>query len=360
MWFFNKKSAVRSNNEETQNERILASQLALIEAATSTTQMANYVTTTLKNKLDDSIEQFENTSKILYDALIITDIDGNLQAFNPAAERMFGLSKEEHTNTFLGNLLSCETHPTKTGADIWEVFQQMEDAQEEHELFGKKGSKTFRIDVNHTILERSDGSVIVLMVIKKLMDFETEYQRTHGYKCIFETFPDGILVIKNQKIAAANSVAARILGFPIETLLSKRMEDVTNSAICEESGMIDTSFTSTKIMWQGEEALLLTIRDLSTAIQDKRNMICCFGADFKLTFLNASFLEVYSAKIGDDIRMILPDDEKHAMLININKLTNIESSRTIRLSNEAKTQVWTDYYNESNGEIEYQRIGKIL
>ncbi len=361
MWPFGKKTQPDSVERDfLQNKKLLESQQALIEAATTTTAAANYVTRKLKDKLDDSIEQFENTAKILYDALIICDIDGNIQAFNPAAEIIFGKTNEESKNMFFGDLIFCETHDVTNGSAIWELFQQIDDAEENHDLHGLKNGEHFRIDVNHTILERSDGSIIVLMIIKEMTVHEAVAKKLIGYKSIFESFVDGIIVIRNKNIVAANDAASKILGLPIENILGHGLEEITNEAIDDASGMIDISFTSANIIWEGAEAMLLTIRDMTSEIKNEDNMICCFGPDFLVTFTNTTFSKFYNAKVGDDIRSLLADDERHAMMINISKLSNTESSRSMKLQNEKKTQVWTDCFNETDGVIEYQRIGKIL
>ena len=93
-WLFETKAeSERKKAREATLKAALESSDALEKAAKGTMDLAQDVTTTLQAKLDDYAEQIEQTSRILSDALLIVDINGIIESFNPAAEKMFGWKK---------------------------------------------------------------------------------------------------------------------------------------------------------------------------------------------------------------------------------------------------------------------------
>ena len=360
--------------------KVLESQQALIEAATQTADAANFVTTKLKAKLDDSVAQLESTARILNDALIITDLNGRIQAFNPAAETMFGRSVDEVRDTFVGDIIHSDECDLSTPEAIWSYLPMVE-AHEGHDLKGRRGAESFPLEVNHTRLDRSDGTSIVLLIMRDSSFDIAGSTIAKGYRSIFENSFDGILVVADHRIVAANTAATELFGYSVEELLAKSLEslfitrvpdgesDTRKAEAAHHDGhRMELQFTINNIWWNAVPASLVTIKEIPFDKHNTHpagpNMICCFDRDFKITFANKSFAAFHNAKkeslVGVDIRDLLPPEQINAFLINIGSLTPEAPTRRMHLrhnDDKSKVQVWTDSANFEDDDIEYQRIG---
>jgi PAS domain S-box-containing protein len=368
---------------------VLESQEALLEAAVTTADAANFVTNRLRSKLQDSVDQIESTARILNDALVICDDSGHIQAFNPAAEAMFNTTAEAAISTFVGSLLQSTNHAITEADDIWTMLDHIDEAEEEHDLHGRRGDVLFPLDVNHTRLDRSDGTTIFLLIMR-------DTSRAHdgvklkGYRSIFESSFDGILVLKDGAIVAANPAATTVFGYNVEELLSKSLEalfmcgrehtpvpltggevEVMVEGKHRDGHLMEMFFTTTTIWWNGESATLITIKDITPVkalgAEDAEAMICCFDSDYRITFVNSAYATFYGQKrenlIGEDIRTLLPANECSPFLIHINSLTPTEPTRRMQLrstdeNGEHRLQVWTDHASFDDDVVEYQRIGR--
>lgn len=352
--------------------KVLESQQALLDAAKATADAASFVTNRLRSKLQDSIDQFESTARIINDALIICDIEGMIQAFNPAAERLFDAKADSVIGTFIGGLMDSR-EPLNVGEDIWTLLTKIDAAEEAEELHGRRGEATFPLDVNHTRLDRTDGTAIVLMVMR---DINAD-GRIKTYRSIFESSIDGILVVKGEKIVAANPAVTKLFGYKVEEILVKKIGEILpradkNSEIVEgthsDGHSMDMLYTTTTISWDGAPASLITVKDITaTDIKpDTEAMVCCFNQDYRITFANAAFANFYGKKsaklVGEDIRSLMPAEECDPFLMNINSLTPQDPTRRMQLrssvSGAGRIQVWTDHANFDDGVVEYQRIGR--
>lgn len=376
-----KKRVIQRERELSRDIKVMESQQALLAAATQTADAANVVTQRLRSRLEDSITQFENTARIMNDALIICDLSGAIQAFNPAAEQLFAMTSSEARETFIGDLLKTDTD-LETGADLWAILDA---ATGSDQMVGhrRNGSK-FGVEVNHTQLDRSDGTSIVLLVLRDL----SPSQEAKGYRSMFESSFDGILVVKGSKIVAANPAVSYLFGYTTEELLSKSLDQLIFSmsntrieaskevniaidAIHQNGQQMEVYFTTTTIWWNGEPASLITIRDMtpiraSADRNDKPNMICCFGGDYRITFANTIFANHYGSKPsilkGLDIRDLMGEEERNLFQIHMNGLTEKEPTRRMQIQKMndgvASLQVWTDHISFDGDDIEYQRIGR--
>jgi len=378
-WLFGKRKKVDSETKirEAIRDIILAdSQQALLVAATETADMAQLVTRKLKSKLEDTMAQIEGTARILNDALIICDSNGKIQAFNPAAENIFKMTSEEVRSSFVGDLFDSKTHSFVTFDDIWAFLAVMDISEEEHDLSGKRHDhSTFPIEINHTRLDRSDGNSIILLVIRDMTTIPCEpceeiHEKMKCYKSIFEESFEGILVVKGQKILAANRTVSKLYGYSVEELLSTSLDMLIFSS---ESGkhhdghLIDISFTTSSIMWQNEPASLVTIKTKRNEDLNKESkMICFFNQDFKITFVNSTFAKWYNEPrerlIGKDIRQLLKIEEYDPFLIHISSLTPENPTRKMELrtrgeDGSVRYQIWTDHVTYDKSGAEYQRIG---
>jgi PAS domain-containing protein len=122
MWIFNGKKKAKQDRDETRRVKVAASQLALLEAATTTADAAQHVTNRLRQHLSDSIRQFESTARLISDALIVCDKNGKIQAFNPAAENIFATTASNISQTSITNLFQLNN--AKIDAEtLWNAIE---------------------------------------------------------------------------------------------------------------------------------------------------------------------------------------------------------------------------------------------
>lgn len=375
-WFSGKNKREERARDLSRDLKVMDSQRRLLDAATQTADAANVVTHRLRSRLEDSIAQIESTARIMNDALIICDLDGAIQAFNPAAEQLFAMTSDEARETFIGELIHS-SDDLSTGAEVWDLLDATAGSDE---MMGtRRNGTSFSVDINHTQLDRSDGTSIVLLVLREVI---TD-QESKGYRSMFESNFDGILVVKGKKIVAANPAVSHLFGYTTDELLSKSLDmlifsmsndiptnDTTVDAIHQNGQQIEVYFTTTTIWWSGEPASLITIRDMTHMRSareketDQPNMICCFDEDYKITFANTLFASHYgmssSVVRGQDIRTLMGDEERNLFQIHINGLSSKEPTRRMQMRSGSSLQTWTDHVSLDGGEVEYQRIGRDL
>ena len=222
MWFGKKKEKARLKEENNQY-KIMQSQTALMHAASTTADAAHSVTASLKRHLEDSIRQFEATVRILTDALIVCDSSGNIHACNPAAESMFAMPSTAMLRSPCTALFSI----FGKSANIDDVLALLENGQDD--LMGKRQTgEIFPIETTFARLERSNGDVVVLLLIRDLTEINSlrTIAATHETRSrvIFDVSFDGILIVENGKVMAANHAAGNLFKRSPESLLANVLD----------------------------------------------------------------------------------------------------------------------------------------
>lgn len=402
-WF--KKAAPKravNPNAAMMESRLRDSQRALLEAATSTADAASEVTNRLKQRLDDTVRQLEMTAHIMHDALIVCDNHGQVQSFNPAAEALFGYDAAAAIRipiyAMFGDVGGAER--------LWEMLE----TEEEVGAIDVMGD-IIPVEVSMAKLTRTDGTAMVLLLVHDLRD-QKALQEALRYRTIFEAGFDGLMIVKSDEIVAVNPAAGRLFGYTPDELMGEqiaKLVDPIDRALVEDnldgnplsthfeaSGVhrdgrnLDIVFTTTTIHWDGEQACLVTVKDITeqsrSAVdtlhcmgQDFRltssrqtgspELICCFDADFRITFANQNFATLYGRRsadmIGDDIRETMPREETEPFLLHIRALRPSAPSRRMQLQvtrpdGSTTVQDWNDYaeFDENGQVIEYRRIGR--
>lgn len=407
MWPFDSAKRRRDKaREQAQRLKVAHSQQVLLTAATSTADAARHVTSTLKSYLDDSIRQFETTISLMNDALLVCDTYGRVKAFNPAAEQMFGYSKRDMENGSVTSLFRLFGTVPHSHASLWAALNCDQDGQgPEATLSGlRSNGETFPLEASMTRLDRSDGSVVVLMMIHELTE---EYQQAHRaaahehrYRTLFDLSFDAILIVQEGRVVAANAAAdhmfevepAALLSLPFETLVQphdratvEAIEGVTGPKTGEADALIRNGHTkklllsSALINWNDQPACLITVKDSENlkAIEDALkaregtdvDMIVVFDAGFHITYANKSYCDYYSidpqAVIGIDIRSLLSEAERDALLLKLFSLSPETPTRRAHVyaakpDGTKRLKDWLDHatYAKDGTVIEYQRTGR--
>lgn len=173
-WFKRKpsKKPVVLQDHQDLKLRALESRAAMTEAAAGTMQLAQDVTTRLQSKLEDYVSQIESTSKMLSDALLLVNNCGIIESFNPAAERIFGWSKDQMIGKTFDNLFKLEESHTLDQAYLDRFCEDVsvEDLTLPVQYEDFRGicadGRLIYIDVSASKLLRSDASVYYLILVR--------------------------------------------------------------------------------------------------------------------------------------------------------------------------------------------------
>lgn len=392
MFLFKKKKLHDQNKETLRSQKIAESQQALMNAAIATADAAQEVTFLLKTKLDEIIEQFNHTARILRDALVICDGAGNIQFFNPAAERLFGYKYQDVLDqSILGFFMNSDGGPVTNVGELWLKLQNETD----DDVWAIDSLKnTFPVSVGFSPLERQGNSSSVLLLVRdsRCASICNEVSR---YAAIFETTFDGAIIVKNGHICAANPAALRLFGYSSTALLSKPastlvvdrerdrflaiLQEPKNDGsnfliegISENGRCLTMMFNITDVEWENSDATLVTIRDitemkrLEKMIAMKRDngvdMFCVFDKQFRITFANQTFLNYYNIPLKEisakDIRELVSD--KSDFEIKIANMSLAQSTARTHVENNSIIEDWIDHaIFDSNGNLlEYHRTGR--
>lgn len=241
--FFGRKGKAKTEAAKARDAKIAESQNVLLTAAVETSHMAKDVTRTMQRRMEDAIKQFIQTARIMNDALLICDPAGAITAFNPAAQRMFGLPDQP---TQPATALFENAGSPISADELWRLGRS-----KKRTLSGihSEGS-VFPAHIRVSSLEKSDGTTVVLLVVQDL----TLIQKN------FSNSVHGTAVVANNEIIAANQSVSRIFGYSQDELLGHCAERLMDSK--DRTGKhLDLVFEVARIQWEGEEAILVTIRE---------------------------------------------------------------------------------------------------
>lgn len=382
--------------EAERSRKISESQNALLTAAVATADAAQEVTTLLKSKLDEIIDQFNHTARILSDGLIICDAAGDITYFNPAAEVLFGIGYKDALGTPVLRFFTGSERPLANTGELWVRFQN----EDTNDVKGVPVvGKPFCAHVSFSVLERQGGTNAILLLVRDAdRCTSAPCVEASRYAAIFETAFDAIVVVKNGLIAAANPSVSRLfghglnvlMGLPISALVIDREKDHFLACLTDindessrnflveglhESGRVLTlMFTVTEVEWEGGTAVLTTIRDitemkrLEKIVAMKRDngvdMICAFDPAYRITFVNQTFAikhaTTISALLGTDVRDLADNALEFQHVIEALGVDVPAIRSHVQVGDEF--QDWIDHgiYDDGGKIVEYQRVGRLI
>lgn len=353
------KSSSKKTKDAARDLKVAESQQALLESAVATADLAADVTRTMRKRMEDAIRQFESTARIMHDGLLICDLGGNVQAWNGVAELMFGLVAE----TGVAPLFEYSGSPLVNTDELYAVVKA-----KKRSLSGKHVDGTlFPVSVRMTVLERSDGSTVVLLAVQDMTLVNTVFE---------STFDASAVALNNGEIVAANPGVQRLFGYTPEELLGRDVNTIMNS-FDRHGAALDLAFEVARMQWLGEDAVLITMRENSAlpkkvAVKKRDNgvdMTCAYNASFKITTANPMFLKFHGLKkkdvVGSDVREHMPYDEVDDFTSAIRSLTAAEAFHRSHYIDESEdgvqvVQDWIDHaiFDASGVLVEVQRTGR--
>jgi PAS domain S-box-containing protein len=372
------------------------SQQNLLTAATATATAAQDLTFRLKSRLDDSIRQFEHTARIMNDALFLTEMDGTVQSYNPAAGRMFGRLDINGLN--ICELFRNGSETISDASTLWSMAEESS-AWLPVSLKPLRGLRPngalFWIEPSITRLDWSNGTSSMLVIVRNMdpvVGLSESAKINRGYKSAFDGSFDGILIEQHDRIVAANPAAIRLFGYESDEIMNRPVailfdvseadrvesnEDHTHfvaQGLHNNGEYISVIFTGTRIMWSGRPARLITIKDttemnrsaeIAAARRDNGvDMICCFDLNYRITFTNASFARHYSMSrselLNRDIRALMTAVEAEVFINNTEALSVAQPSSRIQIQIGDQLCDWIDHavFDDEGKPVEFQRVGR--
>ena len=207
-WLFESKDSAEKRKARAELlKAAMESGEALEKAAKGTMNLAADVTETLQARIDDYTTQIDQTARLLNDALMLVSPEGNIQSFNPAAERTFGWKKREVIGKKIGLLFQFPEN-TAVNAEFMESFMDKVNTDDEvssvnyEEFMGRcKNNNLIYVDVSASKVVRTDKKVYYIILVRDVT------QRVNHSKLIQE------LAERNQELLT--TIDASSTGFMI-------------------------------------------------------------------------------------------------------------------------------------------------
>lgn len=277
-----KKKDTRKQRDISLEEKMLTSQIALIEAAAATAEAARDITTTLQGRLEDSITQIEGTARLINDALFLCDTNGKILTSNPSAKRMFG-----DVGATVHGLFELDGETIGDVHTLWDVIENTKIwlPSSKRSLKGVRNNMPFWIEPAVSRLEWSNRSSSMLLLVRDVDDIvllpSAVSEARQKYRSTFETSFDGTLIVHDGKIIAANPAARRLFGYSLEEMIGKPLEFmflkrdhpliipcveavyIKVDGVHNNGTLLGVLFTAIDIKWQGLAAKLVSIKDLT-------------------------------------------------------------------------------------------------
>lgn len=198
--------------------------------------------TSLEKRLRESENWFSSTLRCVADAVIATDIYGQIQFINPAAEAILGWQFEEVKGNKVEDVLKLRSGRTGASLDCPVLGALRDDVVvgiDFGTLIMTKSGQELPIDDSAAPIRGDDGSVIgAVMVFREVSDrLEVEKALQHSeerFRKAFDFAPVGMALIGlDSTILQVNTAFCRLLGSTDTNLLGMYQSELTHPADIE-------------------------------------------------------------------------------------------------------------------------------
>lgn len=255
---------------------------------------------TERKRIEEALRREAFIFDNLYDAVIISDLDGFIMNWNSAATRMFGHSKNEILNKNI-NILSKDDNNF-----IERIIQSVEtDGKWTGEITfkGKDGSSGISETIIFPFLDAHGEKIALVSVnkdITKKKESEQELKESEDkFRKIAENSLVGMYIIQDGIFKYVNSRFAEITGYKIEELVDligplettalesyhiveKNIDNRINGKleniqyefkiVKKDKSIIDVKAFGSSIMYQGRKAIAGTLLDITEQKQYERTL----------------------------------------------------------------------------------------
>lgn len=155
------------------------------------------------------------------DAIIGKSLQGTIQSWNPAAERMFGYTAAEITGRHISVLI-----PEPMRAEEERIMRQIHHGSRVEPYESRRVHKSGRlIEVWLTVSPVRDGQGRIVGASKIVADLTNRRRAERQFQALLESAPDAIVIVRaDGRIALVNSQTEKLFGYERQDLLGQNVE----------------------------------------------------------------------------------------------------------------------------------------
>src|ERR1700691_6421550 len=378
---YTKKNETIDNKSKVVQQNFLSTTTDIIE-------LSQDIIYSLKNKINDYVNQINSISEILSDALILVDDVGCIKNLNNSALLLFGYFEKDLIDYNLSKIFDIQKNINMD--ELYLMVRKPNKHQYENFRGVKSSGEKIFIDISANKIIKIDKSYYYVMIIRdvtlRVKNDQKIIESEQRFRSFGETSSDGMLIHSSEKILDWNPKFSEIIGYNNNEISSMRPEDfihpigkelylkLDNSTIlehyetillCKNGDMLDVSINSKPVLWKGKDARIKVLRDISnyketekklrsskekykTIIDNTIDLVCCFSVDLYITFSNQTFCEYFGIDahncVGRSIFDFMVPDDHPDLLTNLKEISIttpvIRHLYREKVGNENRWQVW--------------------
>jgi PAS domain S-box-containing protein len=247
-------------------------------------------------RTEEELKKFRLGIERSGEIIFLTDREGRIVYVNPAFEQAYGYSRDEALGR-TPRLIKSGRHDASVYEDLWSSLLSRKIVS--GELVNRtKDGRLLTIEASANPVLDDDGRIIGFLAIQRDI---TEWKKTEQalraseerLRTVLDKSPDGVGVVSHEGVILyANPAIASMLGYSNEELVGRRVSDVQHPEdrdraasrirelfmggserpgqyrlIRKDGTVVTAEVTSRTIEYEGERALLSTMRDLTERMQ---------------------------------------------------------------------------------------------
>jgi PAS domain S-box-containing protein len=247
---------------------------------------------TEKRRVERELLMFELGIERSGDVVFLTDVDGKIVYVNPAFESTYGYTREESLGK-TPRIVKSGALPPEAYEQFWNTLLAKEVTSGEF-VNRTKGGRLITVEGSANPVLDEDGAIIGFLAIQRDVTDKKETQRALSvsekrFRTLMEKIPDGLGVLSQDgRILYANPAVSSMLGYPLEELQGRPVTDFQHRddrdrarrrtqelfrdsaeypseyrLVRRDGSAIPVEVSSRVIEFDGEQALLATMRDLT-------------------------------------------------------------------------------------------------
>lgn len=388
------------------------SQRAFVSAATGTVNLAQDITETLRDRIDDYDVQIGATAEILSDALFMVDHRGTVETFNPAAERIFGWESRYIVGENMMCLL-CLGDCLVDFPTMARIFDNPNSDSFKELMTGLRGRHrngySFHIDVRLNGFTRSDDSQHYLVLIRDITDIKQAQDKLQESEEHFRAFgqasSEAMMIHNSNGILSWNPRLSEMTGYsareiarmdPLDFVHPMERDKVWDmhkdydlarsyeTLFLSKDGLqLEVAITGKPVEWKNEKARIKVIRDVThlkdfeqilnisrerfrTLTDNTIDLVCSFNAQADIKIANHTFWEYFGIPMGTQCRLtdFVPEEDRDRVLAHVSKISaDNPVARTLHRVVRGDEIRWLDcidraVFNADGELLEIQSVGR--
>jgi two-component system sensor histidine kinase/response regulator len=179
-----------------------------------------------KKRLDDELERMLKERETILESsivgMILLDVDGRVQWVNTPLCQMFGADRKDVLGSTIEAFYESRESYLASSFAVADAVERGEVYRSELQMRKLDGS-LFWVQFSGRAVHDSDvslGTVWVVMDISERRQLEEElYKSEHNYRLLINNVTEGIVVVKDGKIAFANALILKMTGYSLPELM---------------------------------------------------------------------------------------------------------------------------------------------